>query len=483
VHICIVSRRICILDDDTAFLQDIVRELHGAFDVVVASSITNFRKIFMPNHFDLVVLDMRLDKDKEGLEILREVHRLDPFQQVVVATAYADTETYLDAIQAGALLYLDKKRLDPSALAMLFDAVIQQGELRRTCAASARALERMDPLDLIGSSEEARRLRAEIDRLSRNGQLPSLVVVCGEVGSGRELVARNLHARFKSASSRPIVVFSSQGLPAIDCLNEIFGTGSSGFAKGRRGLLEEAQGSALLLRAADALPNVVLEKIADVAARRSFSRVGGNFVRPLDAMIFLIGRDGEPFQKIFGKTSFETIEVAPLRERKEDIPLLASYFLDSLRRRGRESPRVFGSDVSNALLGHRWPGNVAELKSTLEYSALRATAGGEDVIQLHHMPFLDPRSETFPDQSSGHQWDMEYQEARIQVALADRAIRELATSNRTKLAKLLCVETPTTLSRRIERCLKRFPTLATEFPKAAEVFASVPRDRISLRPA
>ena len=188
-----VASKICILDDDAAFLRSISVELEGAYNVVIAESISRFWAQFAPRLFDLIVLDMRLEGGKEGLDVLREIQRTDPFQPVVVATAYADTETYLEALQAGALLYVDKGRHSPAALALLLDAVIQQGRLRRDQAATMRALERSDPLELIGASDAIQRLRSDIEGVAKRLRVPA--VISGPPGSGRELVWASLSLR------------------------------------------------------------------------------------------------------------------------------------------------------------------------------------------------------------------------------------------------------------------------------------------------
>lgn len=155
MQICRMASKICVLDDDHAFLQNLRLALAGGYEVDTFPDASGFREVLSPRSFDPIVLDMRLEGAKEGLSVLREIHRADPYQPVVVATAYADTDTYLETLQAGALLYLDKTRHTPASMALLFDAVIQQGSLRREQSAK------------LGPSNEWTRLKSWA-RLSRS---------------------------------------------------------------------------------------------------------------------------------------------------------------------------------------------------------------------------------------------------------------------------------------------------------------------------
>lgn len=456
-----MASRICILDDDPAFLHDLRLALAGGYEVEAFSDAHAFREAFSPRRFDLIVLDMRLEDAKEGLEVLREIHRADPYQPVVVATAYADTETYLETLQAGALLYVDKTRHTPAAMALLFDAVIQQGRLRREQATASRALERMDPSEIVGASEPVRLLRLEIERIA--GRSARLAVITGETGSGRELVARNLHARGFKGIAPPLAVLPRQTVPAPDILRQL--TGHRTATGAQRGLLEEAHGAGLILRCSDRLPREILAFLVETQVSGKFQARGSTSAHPFQATLYLICEDDERVREIVGKRDAEVIRVPPLRDRKEDIPLLASYLLEIQRKRGREGGSALDPAAMSSLLAHDWPGNVAELKLVLEFGALRAMAAGSDLIRREHLAVGVGGAD-----EDTRRWDLEYREARTQVELVEAAINELATKNKTKLSGFLHVQTPTTLTRRIERALERFPELETEFPKSAASF-------------
>ena len=461
MQICSVASKICVLDDDPAFLQDLRLALAGGYEVDAFSDASAFREAFSPRRFDLIVLDMRLEGAKEGLEVLREIHRADPYQPVVVATAYADTDTYLETLQAGALLYVDKTRHTPAAMALLFDAVIQQGRLRREQATASRALERMDPSEIVGASEPVRLHRSQIERIA--GRFPRIVVIAGETGSGRELAARNLHARGFKGIVPPLSVLPRQTVPSSDILRQL--TGHRTVAGPQRGLMEEAHGAGLIVRCADRLAGDVLAFLIEALESGKFWARGNKSVHPFNATLYLICEDDQLVRSAVGKRDIEVIHLPPLRDRKEDIPLLASYLLEAQRKRGGEGASALDPAAMSSLLAHNWPGNVAELRIALEYGALRAMANGSEVIRREHLAFGDTVGAT-----DSRQWDLEYREAHMQVELVEAAIGELATTNKTKLSGFLHVQTPTTLTRRIERAMKRYPELKNRFPKTAGAF-------------
>lgn len=459
--------RLCILDDDPAYLQDLKAEFSGNYEIDLVTSVPAFWEIFAPQRFALVVVDMRLEKDKEGLEVLRKLQAADPFQAVVVATAYADTETYLEAMQAGALLYVDKARHSAAVMAMLFDAVIQQGRLRRQQAATIRALERIEPVEIIGSSDAIRALRNDAERLSRHVEAATIIV--GEPGSGRELVARSIHLKRQAGLLKPLITFQAQELPAADLIKILIGQDIG--SAGRRGLLGDAHGTGLIVRGAEKLPAEVLTLIIESWARRWFRPAGASGQHPFESSLYFVCESASIVESALQRFRRDKIRVPALRDRKEDITLLALYFIDTMKGRGREQPTGLGPDAITALLAQEWPGNVAELKSALEYASLRASVEKAQAICEHHLPTLRPQARQTIDADSARRWDLEFQEARVQMALVNDAMTQLATTNKTKLASFLHVNTPTTLSRRIERGFVHYPNLVNDFPRVASAFS------------
>jgi DNA-binding NtrC family response regulator len=290
-----------------------------------------------------------------------------------------------------------------------------------------------------------------------------MVLIAGETGSGRELTARNLHARGFKGIVPPLPVLPRQAMPSSDIIRQL--TGHCTAEGMQRGLLEEAHGAGLIVRCADQLPREVLVFVVQTLQSGKFQPWESQSAHPFDATIYLICADIQLVRSIVGKRDTDVIHVPPLRDRKEDIPLLASYLLQVQRKRGREGSIALTPAAMTSLLAHNWPGNVAELRIALEYGALRAMANGSEAIRPEHLALGDTGGAT----DSRH-WDLEFREAHLHVELVEAAIGELATTNKTKLSGFLHVRTPTTLSRRIERAMERYPELKNRFPKTADAF-------------
>jgi DNA-binding NtrC family response regulator len=315
----------------------------------------------------------------------------------------------------------------------------------------------------VGATEAIRSIRREIETVA--ALLPPIVVIAGETGSGRELAARNLHARRFKGIVPPLAVLPRQTVPAADTLRLL--TGQKAGAS--RGILEEAHGTGLAVRCADELSRRILEFLIGVQKDGRFQPGGGKPYHPLETSFYLICEDAEAALSVMAGQRVDVIQVPPLRDRKEDIPLLVAYLLEAHRQRGREGAGALDPSAMANLLAHDWPGNVAELRIVLEYGALRAMADGSKTICREH---LAPAGVADGD-AAARRWDLDYREARIQVELVEAAIEELATTNKTKLSGFLHVLTPTTLTRRIERALERFPELHDEFPRTADAFLKV----------
>ena len=229
--------------------------------------------------------------------------------------------------------------------------------------------------------------------------------------------------------------------------------------------MEEAHGAGLIVRCADQLPGDVLAFLIEALESGKFQVRGSKSAHPFYTTLYLICEGEQLVHSTVRKRVIEVVRVPPLRDRKDDIPLLASYLLEAQRKRGREGASALDPAAMSSLLAHDWPGNVAELRIALEYGALRAMANGSEVIRREHLALGDSAGA-----ADSRKWDLEYREAHMQVELVEAAIGELATTNKTKLSGFLHVQTPTTLTRRIERAFERYPELRNRFPKTAGAF-------------
>ena len=337
---------------------------------------------------DAILLDVHME-GMSGLAALERLKRLYPTLPVIMLTADANVPTAVQSIQQGAYDYLTKP-VDRSRLL----TVLRNAVEKHAMSARLRQLER--ELDgggyggIIGTSRTMRRLFRQLDRVAPSDVT---VLVVGESGTGKELVARAIHANSGRAQG-PFVPLNCAAIPETLQESELFGheRGSFTGATGRRvGRFEQAHGGTLFLDEVGELSAGLQAKLLRVLQERRFYRLGGSDQIEVDVRIVTAThRDlqercqrGEFREDLFYRLAVFELELPPLRERPDDIPLLAQAFLERFtKRHGRPSVRL-GKEVLAALQAYHWPGNVRELQNAVE-RALVATLDEE--VQPEDLP-------------------------------------------------------------------------------------------------
>ncbi len=326
--------------------------------------------------FDMALVDLRMP-DLDGLAVLKQLAMIQPDLPVVILTAFATIETAIAAVNAGAFDYLSKPfRMEEIKLVV-----------RRTLDARRLARENLQYRQelgarygfegLIGQSHQM----VEIYKLiARMAALDTTVLIEGETGTGKELVARAIHGA-SGRAARPFVVVDCAALPETLFESELFGHERGAFTgafAARRGLLETSAGGTCFLDEIGELTAPLQAKLLRTLQERSIRRVGGNDEIPFDVRVVVatnrdlrkLVADGGFRDDLYYRLNVVTITMPPLRERASDIPLLAQHFLEVFARRsGRAIKRLAPESVA-LLTGYRWPGNVRELEHVIE----RATA-------------------------------------------------------------------------------------------------------------
>ena len=446
--------RIFVLDDDPAFRARVREGLGGMFGLVEAGSEEEFRKAWRPRTFDLLLLDMRLRVDREGLDVLREVFSLDELQPVIMVSAYGDAESAIEAVGAGAMMFLHKHEFSPALLGRMAEAVIEQGRLKRQVAGLRRTAWAGEPDALLGNSPEIREAGEMLRALARSGRVP---LVSGERGTGMTLAARLIHRSGEQADG-----------PFLEVAGAVAEEGRA-FYEGRFSPWAQASGGTLALDG--------VETMSEKAGRGVLERTAtgrGEYITPSVVLLLHEGgrRVGKPGRWL-GAGDLLPVRLPPLRERREDIPLLAAHFLQGQRAGGHTTARSFGSYAMERLEAHTWPGNVRELRNAVGYGALQAAVAEVDEIGPEHLPgaLVAGRqgSGDGPVITEGT-WDYLFQVARAELALAERAMREKSVTQKTALARALGYTDRFTLGRRLEKALGEFPDLAADYPSVARLF-------------
>jgi DNA-binding NtrC family response regulator len=316
----------------------------------------------------------------DGLQVLEETRKIDPPPTVVIMTAYATVETAVSAIKLGAYDYLVKP-FDPEELSLMIQKIVRQDELVRENETLRRALKREYRFRDLLSKNAAMQTVFELARTAARSQ--STILVLGESGTGKELLARAIHAE-SPRHDGPFVAISCAALTETLLESELFGHERGAFtgaAGRRRGTFETAQGGTLFLDEIGDISQKLQVDLLRVLETRQFCRVGGN--EPIAVDVRIIAATNKDLQKavadgvfrddLFYRLNVIPIMLPPLRDRREDIPLLVENFIERMSAEfGRKVDGV-SRDAMAMLMGHAFPGNVRELRNILERAMVCAT--------------------------------------------------------------------------------------------------------------
>ncbi len=338
---------------------------------------------------DAVVSDVRMP-GMDGYELLRKVRAVRPNLPFILVTAYADVEDAVAALQEGADDYLTK----PVKMQELRRRVQLHLERRALSDENRRLKERLDKSfgfeGIVGHSAPMERL---YERMRIVAPAPSTVLIVGESGTGKELVANAIHQNSPRAAG-PFVAVNCGAIPGEILESELFGHEKGAFTgahQRRIGLIEAASGGTLFLDEISELSPELQVKLLRVLEDRKVTRVGGSATIPVDfRLVAATNRnlerwvaDGRFRQDLYYRLKVVTLEIPPLRERPEDIPLLVRHFLERFNRELDREVTGIEQAALNALMRYPWPGNVRELRNLLESLVLFAR-GGE--ITLEDLP-------------------------------------------------------------------------------------------------
>jgi two-component system, NtrC family, nitrogen regulation response regulator NtrX len=364
------KRRILVIDDERA-VRETLSEILSDEGYTVTSVATGEEGLarVLDDRFDLVFLDVWL-KDRDGLSILEAASDRLARLPVIMISGHANVETAVRAVRLGAYDFLEK----PLSLERVL-LTAQKAIERRDLLAQVESFRGRNEAEapLLGDSGPMRRLKEEIAQVARTD---ARVLITGENGTGKELVAHAIH-RLSGRADAPLVEVNCAAIPEELIESELFGheKGSfTGATDDRRGKFEEADGATLFLdEVADMSPKTQAKVLRALQEGR-FTRVGGTRAISADARVLSATnkdlpaeiRRGTFREDLYFRLAVVPIEVPPLRARTEDIPMLAKHFLGEASARFGRRPKALSAPALDALAAHRWPGNVRELKNVIE---------------------------------------------------------------------------------------------------------------------
>lgn len=361
--------RILIVDDDVAFLDSLSETLHDLGHAVLAatSTLAGLNRL-RTEAVDLAIVDLRMPGD-DGLVFLRKAAQIKPVPCIML-TAYASGGNTIEAMRLGAFDHLTKP-VARAALMQTLDRALQHVQGADAAQADTDA---DDELELVSGSEA---MRDVFKRIGMAAGSDATVLIQGETGTGKELVARALH-RNSARAARDFVAVNCAAIPAELMESELFGHvkgAYTGATSDRAGRFREAEGGTLFLDEIGDMPLPTQAKILRVLQEREITPVGGSRVVPVNVRIVAATHRDLPAavqagtfrQDLWYRLQVVPIVLPPLRDRLGDVLLLAEHFL---RRSGSGNPKRLTAAAAQRLLAHAWPGNVRELRNAMERAAV-----------------------------------------------------------------------------------------------------------------
>jgi len=442
---------ILIVDDEKHTRDGLRQSLEEDFDVYTASNIDEALSVIAADRIDLVITDLRLGGGEDGLSLIAKIQQNPRAPICMLMTAYGSIATAVDAIKRGVYDFVTK----PINLDELSIKITRAIQSRRLVEENAQLRQQVDDRygleSLIGESLAMQRVYGTIRQVAPSR---ATVLITGESGTGKELVAHAIHHLSSRAKNR-FVAFNCAAFSPQLVESELFGHERGAFTgamERRIGRIEQAAGGTLFVDEIGEIDGNVQVKLLRALDPGLFERVGGNQTIQADfRLIAATNRDlrilvseGKFREDLFYRLNVVEIRIPPLRERKEDIPLLANAFLKEISQRDGKPFRPLAPEAMDYLLRYDWPGNVRELKGAID-SGVTLASGSQ--IALHDLPVTisEHAGSTFGSgvEKAG-QMNLHDQEMRLIV----RALEETG-GNRTEAAKKLGISRRT-LHRRLK---------------------------------
>lgn len=462
-------QKILVVDPEVDFLEWVQRQLEAP-TVTVFTTTTADRalKLFETHKPDLVVAETHLSPFS-GLELLARLRQKDPQAMVILLSAFGTTQSVIESMKLGAFDFIRKEALPFNLKVVVDEALRTVSDMRTATASEPRLTVDEYRESLVGQAPAMQQVFKMVGRVAHSD---APVMITGESGSGKELVARAIH-KYSQRSGSDFLAINCAAIPDNLLESELFGHEKGAFTGAvaqRIGRFEQCDGGTLLLDEIGDMPLALQGKLLRVLQGGEFSRVGGTTTIKTDVRVIAstnVNLEREVSEKrfredLFYRLNVVRIQLPPLRQRAEDIPILADYFLQKIASRKHAPRRQLSEEAMRVLEKHNWPGNVRELENTLE-RAVVLTSG--DVLLAKDIPLgVTTLNSSLPDSTQSPPNLQEAMEALFVAATQDPELKLLpwlekaftlsamdrTNQNQVQAAKMLGI-TRATLRKRLER--------------------------------
>ena len=385
--------KLMVVDDSRAIQRTLEKHFtESGYSVLTAGDGQTAINTITDDRPDVVILDIRMP-GMDGLEVLKRVKEIDPETAVIMVTALEDMQTTIRAVQLGAYEYINKP-IDLDKLDLIISRAIESRKLKEQVGRIVNGHKQEFQIDnIIGKAEKIKEIFKIIGSVT---DTHTTVLITGDSGTGKELVAKAIHYNSKWAH-RPFVPVNCTALTETLLESELFGhvKGSfTGAISDKKGKFEVAQDGAIFLDEVGEMSPQLQVKLLRVLQEREFERVGGTTTIKCNARVIAATNsdltkkveDGTFRNDLYYRLKVVEINVPPLRERKEDIPLLVEYLLEKIGRELHKKIEIIPQEVMDKFMKYRWPGNIRELENMLTRAMVLAKG---DVLDNDLFPMLD----------------------------------------------------------------------------------------------
>jgi two-component system response regulator GlrR len=381
--------KILVVDDDQSILKVVKMRLEAEkYNVDVATDGDQATSLIRNEPYDLALMDFKLGEEN-GIEVMEAIHQINPEIPVLILTAYGTIDSAVEAMRKGAYGYITKP-FNYQDLLLQIQNCLEKGQLTREVKNLRNLVkERYGFENIIARSEKMKRV---LEKVAQAALSDSNVYIEGESGTGKELVANTLHL----ASPRkdgPFVAINCAAIPETLIESELFGYEKGAFTSAtssKKGLIAQAHKGTFFMDEISEMPLMMQAKLLRVLQEKEFYAIGGGKTIKVDTRLISTSNkkleevvsNGQFREDLFYRVYVIPIKLPPLRERKEDIPLLAEFFLKKFSEKAKKQIQGLSSGALQKLLGYSWPGNVRELENTIECAVAMSTQAivNEDLI-------------------------------------------------------------------------------------------------------
>lgn len=377
----ILAKQSVLVVEDEEVMRAILRQLleDSGYDVFTSDSAENALQVFSEHEIAVTLTDIKMS-GKDGLELLDQIKSIDAEAIVVIMTAFSSVDSAVAALRKGAYDYVTKPFVNEDLLQTIKNAVTQRRLFQENRVLRRELRQKYNFSEIIGKSDVLQRV---FDLVNKVADTNANVLIQGESGTGKELVARSIHFN-SSRAEKPFLAVNCGALPESLLESELFGhtKGSfTGAVADNQGLFRSATGGTIFLDEVGEMPLVLQVKLLRALQEHEVTPVGSSAAIKFDARIIAATNkkletevaEGRFREDLFYRLNVVEIDVPPLRERREDIPLLARHF----------AKKTVTNDAMSALVNYEWPGNIRELENVIERAAILSSTE-IDIESLPH---------------------------------------------------------------------------------------------------